>query len=109
MLRKRKKILAQSTLEYAVLIVLVVTALLATQVYIKRAIHGRMKSSADDIGDQISFQSGNVKTTVNSFSQTNEVVSGGVTTSNLLKPETTSRKVNVDLGNYEQNEEFWGK
>jgi len=45
----------QSTLEYAILVVVVIVALIVAQVYIKRAISGRLKSSADDIGEQYSF------------------------------------------------------
>ncbi len=44
----------QSTLEYAVVIAVIVGALLATQVYIKRGIQGRFKQSSDDIGAQFS-------------------------------------------------------
>ena len=44
----------QSTLEYAVLIVVIIGALLTIQVYIKRGVQGRLKSAADDIGDQYS-------------------------------------------------------
>jgi len=43
---------AQSTLEYAVVIVCVVAALLAIQVYIKRGIQGRLRSNTDSIGEQ---------------------------------------------------------
>jgi len=45
---------AQSTLEYAVLIVVIIGALLAIQTYIKRGVQGRLKSASDDIGDQFS-------------------------------------------------------
>ena len=45
----------QSTLEYAILVVVVIMALIGAQAYIKRAISGRMKESSDDIGEQYSF------------------------------------------------------
>lgn len=44
----------QSTLEYAVVIAIVVGALLATQIYIKRGLQGRLKQASDDIGEQFS-------------------------------------------------------
>lgn len=50
-LNKRK---GQSTLEYAVLIVIIIAALLAMNQYVKRGLQGRLKSSTDDIGDQFS-------------------------------------------------------
>jgi hypothetical protein len=43
---------SQSTLEYAVVTVCVVAALLAIQVYIKRGIQGRLRSNTDSIGEQ---------------------------------------------------------
>jgi len=49
MLRSRK---AQSTLEYAILILVVVMGLVAMQVYMKKAVHGRMKESTDRLGRQ---------------------------------------------------------
>ena len=42
----------QTTLEFAVLMVLVIAALLAMSHYIKRGMQGRWKSSIDDMGDQ---------------------------------------------------------
>jgi uncharacterized protein (UPF0333 family) len=44
----------QSTLEYAVVIAVVLAALLAIQVYVKRGVQGKLRSSADSIGDQYS-------------------------------------------------------
>jgi hypothetical protein len=43
---------AQSTLEFAVVIVCTIAALLAMQVYIKRSMQGRLRASADSIGEQ---------------------------------------------------------
>ncbi len=53
MLRKMKS-KGQSTLEYAVLIVVIIAALIAMQVYLKRGVQGRMRESSDQIGDQFS-------------------------------------------------------
>ncbi len=50
MLRKR----GQSTLEYAVLIVVIIAALIAMQVYLKRGLQGRLRESSDQIGEQFS-------------------------------------------------------
>lgn len=43
---------AQSTLEYAVIIVCVVAALVAMQIYIKRALSGQLRQIGDEIGQQ---------------------------------------------------------
>ncbi len=42
----------QSTLEYALIIAVVVSALLLMQHYVKRGVAGKLRSSSDDIGDQ---------------------------------------------------------
>jgi hypothetical protein len=52
MLQRIRK--AQSTLEYALLIGVVVASLLSMQNYLKRAIQGRMQIIGDQMGDQYS-------------------------------------------------------
>lgn len=43
---------AQSILEYSVVIVVIIAALLAMQVYIKRGMQGRWKEAVDQVGEQ---------------------------------------------------------
>ncbi len=43
---------AQSFLEYTVLIIIIISAFLTMQVYIKRGFQGRWKQAVDDMGDQ---------------------------------------------------------
>lgn len=64
---KREKIgcLAQSTLEYAMVIACIVAALLSMQIYIKRSFQGKLKAAADEVGEQYS-----AKTTTSSLTQT---------------------------------------
>ncbi len=50
MLRRFKK--GQTTLEYIVLIIIVMGALLAISNYFKRGLQGRWKAALDDMGDQ---------------------------------------------------------
>ena len=96
----------QSTLEYAVLIVVIIGALLTIQVYIKRGVQGRLKSAADDIGDQYSDGNTNeVKTTIRN-SATQEVSIAGNTTSLLVIPETTNTTDNSVILNTQS--EYWG-
>lgn len=45
---------AQSVFEYAMVVACLVAALIAMQIYIKRSIQGRLKSAADDTGEQYS-------------------------------------------------------
>ena len=49
---------AQSTLEYAALIAVVVAGIIAMQTYFKRGLEGKVKSSADDIGTQYDIEKG---------------------------------------------------
>lgn len=44
----------QSTLEYAVIIAVVVGGLLAMQIYMKRGVQGKLRESTDRIGEQYS-------------------------------------------------------
>ncbi len=97
----------QSTLEYAVLAVVVIGALLTVQVYIKRGVQGRLKTAADDIGDQYSEGNTNeIKTTITS-SNTEETFNAGVSKSNILgNGEITNTTVNSVIVNSQQ--EYWG-
>jgi uncharacterized protein (UPF0333 family) len=97
----------QSTLEYAVLIVVIIGALLTIQTYIKRGVQGRLKSAADDIGDQYSDGNTNsIKTTITS-SNTQETYNAGQQTTNLLgNGEITNTTENSVIVNTQQ--ENWG-
>lgn len=110
-LNKRK---GQSTLEYAVLIVIIIAALLAMNQYIKRGLQGRLKSSADDIGDQFSPGNTNVHRTVQTASNTAELFgmtstgksSVGVQTTSLLNREITKTNETSNIINTQR--EFYG-
>jgi len=102
MLRKR----GQSTLEYAVLIVVIIAALIAMQVYLKRGLQGRLRESSDQIGDQ--FSPG--------YTVSNRVTSSG---SSVTESRTAGGAVSTDITNQWQNitgaenvmeaaNEYWG-
>ncbi|MBF0571201.1 MAG: hypothetical protein HQL12_04955 [Candidatus Omnitrophica bacterium] len=96
----------QSTLEYAVLVVVIIGALLSIQVYLKRGIQGRLRSSADDIGDQYSAGNMNeVKTTFRA-SNTQETFNAGNSSTNTIN-EWTNTESNSSILNMTQ--ENWGK
>lgn len=102
--KSRKK--GQSTLEYAILIIIIIGALLSIQVYIKRGVQGRLKSAADDIGDQFSTGNTNVIKKMVTSSQTQDTFLSGVTQSTLTKAEVTTDLMNSSVMNV--NQEFWG-
>lgn len=116
MLKLFKNHRGQSTLEYAVLIVIVIAALLSIQVYIKRGVQGRLKSSADDIGDQFSVGNTNVVKATVTISNTTDsfgLASDGTTIKQGLS--RTSLRANEQTNTTEkslilqQDQEYWGK
>ena len=105
LINRRKK--GQSTLEYAILIIIIMAALLSIQMYIKRGVQGRFKSAADDIGDQFSPGNTNVVRTRRVVSYTSETFILGESMSTLLNDEETTEYMNATVMNIEQ--EYWGK
>ena len=103
--QRRKK--GQSALEYTVLMIIVLGALISLQVYIKRALGGRYKSAADDIGDQYSIGNMNYIHKRTTHSKTSETFMNGVTKSTLLEQENTLDETNAEIMNSER--EYWGK
>ena len=103
-LRKKK---GQSTLEYAVLIMIIIGALLSIQFYIKRGLQGRLKSATDDIGDQFSPGNTNALRTTITNSSTNQTFINGVSRDTLLGTETVDVTSSMNIINVDQ--EFWGK
>ena len=102
-LNKKRK--GQSTVEYVVLIIVIIGALLWIQIYIKRGIQGRLKSAADDIGDQFSVGNTNVTRTTTVHGNTLETFTRGVQNSVLQTDETTKTSLNSYIVNTQQ--EFW--
>lgn len=76
---------AQSTLEYAVIIAVIVGALIAMQVYIKRGIQGRFREASDQIGEQFSPDTSTYNYTTTSNSAQTENLLSGETTTNITK------------------------
>ena len=104
-LNKKK---GQSTLEYAILIIIIIGALLSIQVYIKRGVQGRLKQATDDIGDQFSVGNTNVKKTRFTNSKTSDNFLSGVQETKLLeRDELTQETLFSNIINVQQ--EFWGK
>jgi len=91
----------QSTLEYAILVVVVILALIGIQAYLKRGISGRMRESTDQIGEQ--FEAG--VTTYNyvteSASLTHENQTAWGSTTNYEK-QTQQRSGWENVGNLEE-------
>jgi uncharacterized protein (UPF0333 family) len=89
----------QSTLEYAVLIIVIIAALIAIQIYIRRGVQGKLKSSADDIGDQ--FSPGNTNMIVAEKRSTKERQLFGInpTTGNYQQGVSTTQMIEAEVTN----------
>lgn len=75
MFSKPKK--AQSTLEYALLIAVVVGVLITMQAYIKRGMQGKLRDVTDQIGDQYSPGATQGRYYMNTTSESNEIYTTG--------------------------------
>lgn len=104
MLRRYKR--GQTVLEYVVLIIIVLGALLAISNYFKRGLQGRWKAAMDDMGDQYdprvadtSLRHTLVQTTNTSLIAINQA--GGFWTQRTDESLSTERKTGtVSVGSY---------
>ncbi len=98
---------AQSTLEYAILIIIVIGALLTIQVYIKRGVQGRLRQATDDIGQQFKPGSTNYRKTMTTNSKTQESFASGVTRSQMIEADQTTEVYSQNM--IDVDNDFWGK
>ena len=104
MLRRHRR--GQTTLEYIVLIIIVLGALLAISNYFKRGLQGRWKAAMDDMGDQYdprvadtSLRHTLVQSTNTSIIAINQT--GGFWTQRTDESLSTERKTGtVSVGSY---------
>ena len=102
-LRKRK---GQSSMELVIIMIIVMAALLSIQVYLKRGVQGRLRSAADDVGDQYSAGNTNVRKVVTVVSNTHESQDGGTQATTMNTPEVTTTNRTQNIVNLQQ--EYWG-
>jgi len=100
---------AQSTLEYAVIIAVVVAGLIAMQAYMKRGLQGKLRQASDEIGEQYSpGKTTGTTTTQSSVTSTESVtVSGGQPTTTSSNSSTQTRTHSENVGG--ESSEDWGK
>ncbi|MFH1655892.1 MAG: hypothetical protein ABH954_04720 [Candidatus Omnitrophota bacterium] len=98
LIRLRKKT-AQSTLEYAIVIAVIVAALIAMQIFIRRGYMGSLKEGADSMGPQFSPGSiMDINTITNASSR--ETMVCGITSSKSIGVETTRIDGNYTTPSY---------
>lgn len=90
----------QSTLEYALIIAVVLGALLAMNNYMRRGVQGRLRSSADSIGDQFSAGNTTYKTVTKQITDTKTTDTFGwsVDASGTATPVKGVSNYKVDVG-----------
>lgn len=103
----------QSVLEYAILIMVVVGALLAMQWYIQRGMQGKLKESADEISAGSQYAptktTSNITRTVTSETVTNVETEVDPDDTTKIKTTTTTDIIKEnDLTTGTENVEKWG-
>ena len=84
-----KSKIAQSTLEYATIVAVVVAALIAVQVYFKRGVQGNLRNQSAAIGEEYCPGQTVISNQKNITAVTTENTSGGLTQSQ--RDETTQQ------------------
>jgi len=103
---KRK---GQSTLEYALIIAVVVAGLLLMQHYVRRGYAGRLKGASDDMGEQFdpSAYTGNFNITQSS--QTRQSVHSRVTRTEHLADQQNIRTGQENVAAWQEDQDLYSK
>lgn len=102
MLRLLRKKNGQSTLEYAIVIAVIVAAVIAMQIYFRRGVMGGMRDRIDDLGVQFDpGYSGNV-TVSRSGSTTDGYDANSEVTTSGYSNDTTTLSGNETIPEYEK-------
>jgi uncharacterized protein (UPF0333 family) len=83
----------QSTVEFGVLLVVIVTALVAMQFYLRRGIQGRLRSGVDSLGEQYDPEKSRSEFTINHTKTGVKLVN--VTTQNGWYTQQSQQNVTV--------------
>lgn len=94
---KRK---AQSTVEYAMIIAVVVGGLLLMQHYVRRGLAGRYRSSSDDLGEQFDPTAHGGVITINQSSDVRQTLINGTFETKHNKDQKSLRTGNESISNY---------
>jgi len=89
----------QSVLEYAVIIAVVVGALLAINIYMKRGLENRMRQSGDDVGKQFAAGATQITRNTTHNSLIVETTEQAVTTTNTERDASTFQGIE-SVGNF---------
>lgn len=99
----------QSTVEYALIIATVVAGLLVMQHYIKRGFAGRLRSAADDMGEQFDPAAYTGNFDVKQSSEVRQSVQEKETKTEYLEDATSTKTGSDELDAYEEAEDLFSK
>lgn len=101
----------QSTVEYALILAVVVAGLLLMQHYVRRGYAGRIKGASDDIGEQYDPTAYTGTFGISQSSNTRQTVSSGTRTSRTqhTAPQVSSRTGGETVGAWTQNQDLYNK
>ena len=88
----------QSTLEYAILIAVIVAALLAMQTYMKRGYQGKLRENADNIGEQFTPENTLYSYTTTSGSTSTDTLNVAGDSKTAITRQTTDKSGTETVG-----------
>ena len=74
---------ANTTVEFSLLVVVVIVVLVGMQAHLKRGIEGGLRRQTDQMAGQFSFEHGNITTTISESSTRFETQSNGISQSEI--------------------------
>ena len=98
---------AQSTLEYAIVIFAIIAALLAMQVYMRRGLQGRMRSSADELSVQ-QYEPKNTVSDITTTQASNITIRSETTEDDARYSTNTTNIINSQTENHSGTETVGG-
>jgi len=105
MLRIFFKKKAQTTLEYTILVAVIVAGLIGMQTYIKRGFSGKLRESADSMGQQYSPGETEYHYDSNSYTNSTETLDAAAITVTDIHTQQTNREGNETTGDFA--DEVW--
>lgn len=97
----------QSAVEYAVMFAVIIAALLALNIYMKRGFMGRYRSYGDQAGSQFSFANGTTNVVENIVSVRNENTSSFGLANTKFTTDTQNRNETINLSNIANENLFY--
>ena len=103
---KRK---GQSTLEYALIIAVIVAGLLLMQHYIRRGFAGRLKTASDDMGEQFDPVAYEGSFAIDQSSEVEQTMTDRVSRTEHTADQTSTRTGSESLDAWGETEDLYSK